>query len=90
MEPQFLSGDVTDEQLQVDFAALAAGHCSGWRLSGEAAYEATQGAGTELVLYRFRRIWLFDSEGKRKDVTLQRLLDPPVWRRVAVPGEDAP
>lgn len=90
MEIPFLSGDVTDDELAAGLAALEAGRYPGWRLADRVEYEASRGVGGALALHRFIRVWLLDPDGCRKDVTLQRLHDPPLWRRVAVPGENAP
>ena len=80
---------MTDDDLAAGLAALEAGGYPGWHLAGRAAYEASRPVGAALTLHHFIRIWLLDPDGRRKDVTLQRLHDPPLWRRVAVPGEDA-
>ena len=90
MRPQFLDCDVTDDELAAGVAALADGRAPGWRLAGRVEYEALQNTDRGPELCRFMRIWLLDRDGAQRDITLRRLRHPPVWRRVATPGENAP
>ncbi len=88
-EPQFFSGDVTDDELAAELVALQEGHFSAWRLVGTATYQATRGAGSTMALHDFTRIWLEGGAGRATVVTLQRPPGGTLWRRIAAPDEEA-
>jgi hypothetical protein len=88
-EPRFFSRDVTDDELAAEIAALREGCFPAWRLVGTATYQATRGAGSAMALHDFTRIWLEDGAGGATVVTLQRLPDGALWRRLAASDEEA-
>jgi hypothetical protein len=79
--PNFFWREVTDDELTGDLDALRAGRCPGLRLVGDAGWASTQTQDGELVLARFRSIWLEDHAGDTVTIVLRQQHDRAVWGR---------